>query len=55
MGGGYLPATLNHHQPDAPSQLDFIADGPRPARIDVALSSSFAFGGNNTVLVFARA
>ena len=53
MRGGYLPPTINHADPEDDA-LDFIPNQAREARADVILSSSFAFGGNNTVLVFTR-
>ncbi|MGE0248926.1 MAG: beta-ketoacyl synthase [Thermoleophilia bacterium] len=46
-----LPPTLNLEDPEA--ELDHIITA-RPARIDVALSDSFGFGGHNACLVFAR-
>ncbi|MCB9727716.1 MAG: beta-ketoacyl-[acyl-carrier-protein] synthase family protein [Deltaproteobacteria bacterium] len=51
---GLLPATLGteHPGPDAPR--DLVLGAPREAAIRVALSTSFAFGGNNAVLVFGR-
>ena len=54
MRGGYLPPTANLETPDPSFGLDFVPGKSRPGRIGVAMSSSFAFGGNNTVLVFTR-
>ena len=53
---GRLPATANLTTPDpALPALDFVLGVSRPADIEVAMSNSFAFGGNNAVLVFRRA
>ena len=55
MRGGYLPPTAGLEHPDpALGAFDFIPGTARAARAQVVLSSSFAFGGNNTVLVFRR-
>ena len=54
MAGGYLPPTLNHQQAEESWAIDFVPGRAREARLDVVLSSSFAFGGNNTVLIFTR-
>jgi 3-oxoacyl-[acyl-carrier-protein] synthase II len=51
---GVIPATNHLREPDPECDLDYVADGPRRATINVALSNSFAFGGNNTTLVLAR-
>jgi 3-oxoacyl-[acyl-carrier-protein] synthase II len=55
MRGGYLPPTANLERPDPAFGLDFVAREAREARPRAAMSSSFAFGGNNTVLVFTAA
>ena len=52
---GRLPATANLATVDpALPALDFVQGASRPASIEVAISNSFAFGGNNAVLVFRR-
>lgn len=52
---GFLPPTVNHRQAEPGFDLDYIPGEARAARVDAVLSSSFAFGGNNAVLIFARA
>jgi 3-oxoacyl-[acyl-carrier-protein] synthase II len=53
--GGFLPPTVHLRTPDPAFGLDFIPGAARDVRVDALLSSSFAFGGNNTVLAFRRA
>ena len=50
---GMLPPTLNFTA-DEPSDLDFVPNVSRPATLDVVMSNNYAFGGNNSSLVFGR-
>jgi len=52
--GGFLPPTLRLDQPDPACDLDLVPLRSRSAEVTVALSNSFAFGGNNTSLVLRR-
>ena len=45
--------SINLEDPDPELDLDFVPE-PREAKVDYALSNSFAFGGHNAVLVFKR-
>jgi len=47
---GFLPPTANYQVPDPDCDLDVIPNEAREARVEYALSSSFAFGGLNAVL-----
>ncbi len=49
-----IPATLNLDNPDDECNLDYVPHTPREAKIDVALSNSFGFGGHNACLVIRR-
>jgi len=50
-----IPPTL-HFQPGDPAcTLDYVADGPRRAELTYALTNSFGFGGQNSVLVLRKA
>ena len=50
----FVPPTIHLETPDPECDLDFVTEGARPAAIDTVLSNSFAFGGNNTTLVFGK-
>jgi 3-oxoacyl-[acyl-carrier-protein] synthase II len=53
---GLLPPTINYEEPDPECDLDYVPDGPREAPgLELALSNSFGFGGQNACLAIARA
>ncbi|MBI2570371.1 MAG: beta-ketoacyl-[acyl-carrier-protein] synthase family protein [Candidatus Schekmanbacteria bacterium] len=52
---GVTPSTVGYEQRDPDCDLDYVPDPGRALRCQVALSSSFAFGGNNTCLVLGKA
>ncbi len=49
-----IPPTIHYETPDPDCDLDYVPNHSREAVIKVALSNSFAFGGNNTCLVFKK-
>jgi len=49
-----IPPTINYMEPDPEILLDVVPHQARAARIDVAMSNSFGFGGTNGCLVFKR-
>jgi nodulation protein E len=51
---GLLPPTANFTVLDPSCDIDVIANEARPADVEYALSSSFAFGGMNAVMAFRR-
>jgi 3-oxoacyl-[acyl-carrier-protein] synthase II len=53
---GMLPPTINFEEPDPEIDLDVVPDGPREAPgLELALSNSFGFGGQNACLAIASA
>ena len=51
---GVVPQTLNLENPEQDCTLDYVPGSPREARIDMAMSNSFGFGGHNISLVVQR-
>ena len=49
-----IPPTINLHDPDPECDLDYVPLESRFAKVDVAISNSFGFGGHNVALVFSR-
>lgn len=52
---GFVPATINLHEPDPECDLDYVVDCPRRQPVRTVLSNSFGFGGINASLVFKEA
>jgi len=50
----FIPPTIHMTDPDPECDLDYVAKGSRKADVSIVLSNSFAFGGNNTSVVFGR-
>jgi 3-oxoacyl-[acyl-carrier-protein] synthase II len=54
MHHGVITPTINLETPDPDCDLDYTPLVARQARVDVAMSNSFGFGGHNASLVLAR-
>ncbi len=50
---GRIPPTINYEMPDPLLPVDVVPNVARDAKVNVVLSNSFGFGGQNTCLVFA--
>ena len=51
---GFIPPTIHLQEPDPACDLDYVPSVMRKASLNIVLSNSFAFGGNNTSVVFGR-
>jgi 3-oxoacyl-[acyl-carrier-protein] synthase II len=51
---GIIPPTANLEFPDPACDLDYVASGPRQARVNCALVNSHGVGGGNTSVVMER-
>jgi 3-oxoacyl-[acyl-carrier-protein] synthase II len=54
MEAGVIPPTINLDNPDPECDLDYVPFEARSKKLDVVMSNSFAFGGQNCVLVFRK-
>lgn len=51
---GKIPPTINLENPDPECDLDYVPKISRSQNLEVALSNSFGFGGNNATLIFRK-
>lgn len=52
---GVIPPTINHRETDPDCAVDVVANDAREASVQCAVSTSLAFGGNDSALVICRA
>jgi 3-oxoacyl-[acyl-carrier-protein] synthase II len=49
-----LPPTTNFQTDNSPYGLDYVPNEARKAAVEITLSNSFAFGGNNATIAFGK-
>jgi len=54
LQNGFIPPTINYSNRDPLCDLDYVTEGMRKANLRAVLSNSFAFGGNNTTVIFGK-
>lgn len=54
MENNKVHPTINLKERDPACDLDYVTEGARDVKIDVAMSNSFGFGGHNAVIVLKR-
>ncbi len=54
MRDGWLPPTINLDHPDPECDLDYVPNEARKAKVNIAMSNSFGFGGQNDTLIVRR-
>jgi 3-oxoacyl-[acyl-carrier-protein] synthase II len=54
MRDGIAPPTINYHTPDPDCDLDYVPNKPREVKMNVVLSNSFGFGGQNVTLAIKK-
>jgi 3-oxoacyl-[acyl-carrier-protein] synthase II len=55
LSNGFLPPTINQHEPDPACDLDVIPNQGRRAEVGAALCNCLGFGSKNSALVIGRA
>jgi len=54
VANSVLPPTINYERPDPECDLDYVPNQARDAKITLAITNSFGFGGHNAVLAVRR-
>jgi 3-oxoacyl-[acyl-carrier-protein] synthase II len=51
---GVVPPTIHYKHPDPDCDLDLVPNEAREMKVDLALSNSFGFGGQNACIAIRR-
>jgi 3-oxoacyl-(acyl-carrier-protein) synthase len=51
---GCIPPTIHHDTTDPECPVDLVANSPREVPVPCAVSTSLAFGGNDSALVLRQ-
>ncbi|EFA74378.1 beta-ketoacyl-[acyl-carrier-protein] synthase II [Cylindrospermopsis raciborskii CENA303] len=54
IANDHVPPTIHLDNPDPGCDLDYVPHKSREARVEVALSNSFGFGGHNVTIAFRK-
>lgn len=54
LNANIMPPTINLDTPDPACDLDYVPHFAREKELNVVMSNSFAFGGQNSVLIFKK-
>lgn len=55
IANGLVPPTIHYEHPDPDCDLDVVPNEAREMRVELALSNSFGFGGQNACIAIRRA